>query len=451
MGSSLLTNSAAMTALQTLTATNKKLDMTQNRISTGLRVATATDNAAYWSIATTMKSDNKALGAVSDALGLGAATLDMMYTGLNSSVEVVTEMKAKLTAARQPGVDRAKIQDEISQLQSQLRGSADATVFNGENWISVDSEAAGYNDVKSVVSSFSRTGGVVSIDTVAVDAKDIKLFDANADTTFSTKISAATASVYAAKQSITFDASLVGDGTSAVTTGTFTIAVGGGTAMTVDVSQSTTIGELAKKVRALGIDGLTVGINVTAAGVESLELVSRNVGAIVVTNGGAGTVGGLGAATTTVAATLTAADETKKGVLDKTYDVYRSSDGVAAAAWESFSIAGENDGLDISKLTDSAMDIAALETYVAAVDAALANITTSASSLGAIKSRVGLQQDFVKSLTDSLDRGIGQLVDADMNAESTRLQALQTQQQLGIQALSIANGNSQSILSLFRG
>jgi flagellin len=51
---------------------------------------------------------------------------------------------------------------------------------------------------------------------------------------------------------------------------------------------------------------------------------------------------------------------------------------------------------------------------------------------------------------DSIDRGVGQLVDADMNKESTRLQALQTQQQLGIQALSIANGNTSSILSLFR-
>jgi flagellin len=58
--------------------------------------------------------------------------------------------------------------------------------------------------------------------------------------------------------------------------------------------------------------------------------------------------------------------------------------------------------------------------------------------------------DFVKSLMDSVDRGIGQLVDADMNAESTRLAALQVQQQLGTQALSIANQNSQSILALFK-
>jgi flagellin len=84
------------------------------------------------------------------------------------------------------------------------------------------------------------------------------------------------------------------------------------------------------------------------------------------------------------------------------------------------------------------------------VEGALKAMTTAATSLGAAKSRVDLQKTFTQSLTDSIDRGVGQLVDADMNKESTRLQALQVQQQLGIQALSIANGNAQGILSLFR-
>jgi flagellin len=77
-------------------------------------------------------------------------------------------------------------------------------------------------------------------------------------------------------------------------------------------------------------------------------------------------------------------------------------------------------------------------------------MTTAATNLGAAKQRVDLQKTFTQNLMDSIDRGVGQLVDADMNKESTRLQALQVQQQLGIQALSIANGNAQGILSLFR-
>ena len=129
--SSINTNVAAMTALQSLTATNKALTETQNRISTGFRVADASDNAAYWSIATTMRSDNAALSTVQDALGLGAATVDVAYTGINSAIKVVDQIKSKLVAARQPGVDRGKIQSEITELQAQLRGIAELGLVLG--------------------------------------------------------------------------------------------------------------------------------------------------------------------------------------------------------------------------------------------------------------------------------------------------------------------------------
>ncbi|KAB2874116.1 MAG: flagellin, partial [Bauldia sp.] len=84
------------------------------------------------------------------------------------------------------------------------------------------------------------------------------------------------------------------------------------------------------------------------------------------------------------------------------------------------------------------------------VETALAAMAAAAATIGAAKSRVDMQKDFVSKLQDAIDRGIGQLVDADMNKESSRLSALQVQQQLGIQALSIANSNTQNILSLFR-
>ncbi|MCM2496607.1 flagellin [Neorhizobium galegae] len=77
-------------------------------------------------------------------------------------------------------------------------------------------------------------------------------------------------------------------------------------------------------------------------------------------------------------------------------------------------------------------------------------MNSAASKLGAVSKRLDMQTDFVSKLTDSFDKGVGRLVDADMNEESTRLKALQTQQQLAIQSLSIANSDSQNILSLFR-
>ena len=85
-----------------------------------------------------------------------------------------------------------------------------------------------------------------------------------------------------------------------------------------------------------------------------------------------------------------------------------------------------------------------------AIEAGLEAMTKAASQLGSISNRIELQENFVADLMDVIDKGVGRLVDADMNEESTKLKALQTQQQLGIQALSIANSNSENVLSLFR-
>lgn len=306
--SSIMTNTAAMTALKSLQATNSALETTQGRISTGLRVGEASDNAAYWSIATTMRSDNKALGSVQDAMGLGSAKVDVAYTGVNAAIDVVDEIKTKLVAAREPGVDRSKIQSELDELQNQLTSISESASFSGENWLSVDSSATGYNASKEIVASFNRdSAGAVSVGTVDVDTSSTKLFDSNA----------------------------------------------------------------------------------AATGILDTEFTTTG-----------------GAAVTTTVATL-----------------------------------------DISGATIDETDI---DEMISAADTAIASMTTAAADLGSTKGRIDMQSDFVGNLMDAIDRGIGSLVDADMTKESTRLSALQTQQQLGTQALSIANSSAQSILSLFR-
>jgi flagellin len=179
--SSINTNVSAMTALQSLNKTNSALELTQKRISTGLKVASAEDNAAYWSIATTMRSDNSALSTVKDALGLGAATIDVAYTATNSAIDVAKEIKNKLVAARQPGVDRTKIQSEITELQNQLQSIGNSAVFSGQNWLSTDSSAVGYNATKSIVASFTRSStGAISIGTIGVNTAGVKLYDTGA-------------------------------------------------------------------------------------------------------------------------------------------------------------------------------------------------------------------------------------------------------------------------------
>jgi flagellin len=307
---SLLTNSSAMTALQTLSQTNKNMETTQGRISTGLRVSTASDNAAYWSIATTMRSDNQAISTVQDALGLGAGKVDTAYTAVSDTVDRVTELKQKVLAAKNASAeDKVKLQSEISVIQSHLKDTVGNAQYAGSNLIQTDStaDATTFN----IVSSYNR------------------------------------------------------DSTGAVTTGS---------------------------------------IDVTLA---NIRLIDSDAG---------------GAAT---------------GILDK-----------------EFTTTGEGAVADISILT---LDVTAtdvdnddLDDMLTAIETGLSSLATGAAELGAAKKRIDLQQTFMTKLSDAIERGVGQLVDADMNEESARLQALQVQQQLGIQALSIANSNSQNILSLFR-
>jgi flagellin len=115
--------------------------------------------------------------------------------------------------------------------------------------------------------------------------------------------------------------------------------------------------------------------------------------------------------------------------------------GAAIAATDGYAIAT----LSVKGFSDSQLD-----QMLKVVDTALGEMTDAATVLGAAKKQIDMQKSFTTSLMDSIDRGVGQLVDADMNKESTRLQALQVQQQLGIQALSIANSTSQNILALFK-
>ncbi|MCF3643379.1 flagellin, partial [Rhizobium sp. TRM95111] len=181
---SILTNVAAMAALQTLRSIGSGMEETQGRVSSGLKVGEAADNAAYWSIATTMRSDNMALSAVSDALGLGAAKVDTAYAGMESAIEVVKEIKAKLVAATEEGVDKDKIQEEVSQLQDQLTSIAEAASFSGENWLQTDLTAAGGSETKTVVASFVRdASGNVSVKKVdyTLDSTTV-LFDEGGDT-----------------------------------------------------------------------------------------------------------------------------------------------------------------------------------------------------------------------------------------------------------------------------
>ena len=88
---------------------------------------------------------------------------------------------------------------------------------------------------------------------------------------------------------------------------------------------------------------------------------------------------------------------------------------------------------------------------IATVGTAISTVSTALSKMGTGSKSLGAHLTFVGKLQDSIDAGVGNLVDADLAKESARLTSLQTKQQLGVQALSIANSSSSGLLSLFRG
>ena len=250
-----------------------------------------------------MRADNSALSAVSDSLGLSAATVDTQYTALTAvlgqeGTSGLNKLEALLVEAKTAGIDRNKIQSEITQIQQDMKNTANSATFNGVNWLSTSPTTPA---TVNLISSYSRVGAVPTTNSIAVTVANYSLYT------------------------------------------------------------TTTAGIL---------DTPTAGVSI--------------------------------------------------------------------------------DNMNIAALTDSAADQTTLDGYIQQVTAAINSVSQAAANMGAIKNRITNNTDFVKSLMDSVTRGIGQLVDADMNQESTRLSALQVQQQLGVQALSIANQNSQSILSLFR-
>ncbi|WP_414473369.1 flagellin [Microvirga sp. M2] len=289
--SSINTNLSAITALQSLKTTQNALNKTQNQISTGLRVGSAADNASYFSIATQMRSDNGALGAVKDSIKQSKAMIDTFTSALGKISAYLDKAKQNLVNATQPGAQKEEINTELKKLVEGIKNTAASANFNGENWLQTDDTTA-----KALVVSYDSNGTATKkVGTVDVTITDTQMFDA------------------------------------------------------------------------------------------------------------AQTGGHLGALMT---------------ALDTGYD-------------------------NSATATSS-------QTLLDDVEDAIDLVKTAAAQLGATKSLLETQEEFIGVLSDSLTAGVSAFVDADMNEASTRFQALQTQQQLGVQSLSMANQNSQMILKLFQ-
>lgn len=399
--SSILTNSSAMVALETLRGINKNLGQVQSEISTGKSVSNAKDNAAIYAISTVMSSDVSSFDKISDSLNLGSATVGVARAASEQVVDILTEMKGLIVSAQEDNVDRTKINTDVAALKNQIDTIVGAAQFNGQNLL----QGGGSMDV---LASLNRdSAGAVTASNINVSNQSLETgaltLGVGATISGATSVAATGGGTLAGgdTETLTFTAGTTSEGDS------YSFTLGSDTINYV-ARDGDTLNDVATGVKAAidaaGITDITVDLTTVADPTTGTPVVS-------ITNGAVGDL------------SLAVAGQTEDG----TY-----GGGLAAL-----------DGLTVATETGAT-------SALGAIDALISTAVDAAASFGSSQKRIDMQDTFVNSLMDSMKVGIGALVDADLEEASARLQSLQVQQQLGVQALSIANQAPQSLLSLFR-
>ena len=375
--SSILVNASALSALQSLQMTQNALATTQQQVSSGLKVASAADNASYWSIATQLKADSGVVGAANDALAQSQSMLSTANSAINSIITTINSIQTALTQATNPGASIANINTTLASLGQQLTDAVKGASLNGLNLLDGSvGTAAPLNFVAGFTAS--ATGG--SFNTISFSAQALTNAAGVATTSVEPNITTATtiASLNALTDNhagtLSYGQNVV-DKTTDATGNSFTIA-----SQALDGTTTTT------KYTGLDANG-----NITTAA----------------------TAVAFGVSVTT----------TPPGGLLK------------------------QGATDLTNITTSAATAASQLTNV---EAALQAVTNYAAVIGTTQSRMKAASTLNSDVMTNYTPGVSALVDADMNQASTRLQALQTQQQLGVQSLSIANQSTQLILKLFQ-
>jgi len=481
-----------MVALQTLKSINGDLSKTQSMISTGKAVASAKDNAAVWAISKTMESDVKGFKNISDSLNLGESTVAVARNASETITGLLTDIKGKIVAAQEDNVDRGKIQTDIKALRDQITSVTNAAQFNGLNMVK------GKESVDILSSLDRNSAGEVSASKITVDRQDLTQSAAalsGADITTATLTDAGSdAQVSSASADLTFTADVTGlnDGdTTSVTlagidveatwnTGDDAAALAAKLETAFDTAKAANPDELGTLTFTNNGDGtfdigqtapsaavaITAGTGFTAAG-SATEIAATGdsiaFGAPAEGNGFEITVGedkfvyaakagdtgddvAAALAGQISAAGLTGVSVNAEGGTLRIGSTDGSTPALALAQKAESEPAGGLADLANLSVTDKELAGAALT----AIEGLINKSIDAAAAFGSAEGRIETQANFISKLTDSLKAGIGSMVDANMEEASARLQALQVQQQLGVQSLSIANQAPQSILSLFR-
>ena len=398
------TNYSAMVALQNLNFTNSELEGVQNKISTGLKISSARDNGAIYAIAEGQRSRISSVAAVKDGIDRANSTIDVALAAGKSIGDILQKLKAKAVAAQADDLtadQRDALQADFASMRSQIDTIANSAQFNGANL------AAGSVNLNVLISDLggsvaATTDGVQSVALATPLSGSALVIDAGA-----------AGGDIADGDLITFDL------TDSTNLGTFSLSVELTTGMTVDDYVSAVNSASGGKISASYDD---------VAGQFTYLINDPNYDDLAVTTDGVDASSlGVGVATATVSSA------------GSNVMVVNGTDmTLGSAMFSTFA------NVDIST------SAAAATTASNALEQAIVDLNVTLASIGSQATALDAQQEFLGKLSDEIENGIGNLVDADLAKESAKLQSLQIKQQLGAQALSIANQAPQVILSLFK-
>jgi flagellin len=469
MSMTINTNSASMTAQVNQGRSQNALQTAITRLSSGLRINSAADDAAGLAIAdrftTQINGTTQAGRNANDGISL-VQTADGALSSVSDNLQRIRELAVQSANATNSTSDRASLQLEVTQLQSEIDRVATQTQFNGTNLLdgSFSSKAfqvganvgqtinvsaiasarssalgqyQGYSLTNQSIGTASNTttattvtinGVATSLGTIATDAKSIA--------------SAITASGVAGL-SATANATSVAAGTSAVTgiAGSSTFTVNGLTITVANAANAAT--NRANTVAALNAQSSATGVVATdtGSGVSLAAADGRNI-----------VVGGFAAGSST-GATLAdyglAAAATTGASVNINYSAPSGVSGsvVFAGAFAN-STAVAATGTSVAAIDIST--VAGANAALSSIDAALATVDSSRASLGAIQNRFTSTISNLQTMGENLSSSRSRIQDADFAAETANLSRAQVLQQAGTAMIAQANQLPNQVLTLLR-
>ena len=390
-------NYGAAVALQNLNSTQKDLATVQTQISTGLKVSSAKDNGAVYAIAEGQRARVSAIASVKSGIDRSSSAIDVALAAGDSIGKLLVQLKDKAVAAQSADLNatqRSSMQADFAALRSNIDTIVNSAGFNGINLV----KGTGNNlDVLTTDQVGTAVNTSAGIQTAALP---VKISDSGLLTdagTAGTKITAG--------DTITFS-----DGTNAYSVKT---------SATMSIKDFTNAVTTASSGKILASYDEATGKFSYATSLSTLTIATSG------TNGTAIGVGGTYSASMTTSTT-------------SSFQVTGNDFSLSGATLSSIA------SVDISTSVTTAT------TAATALDTAISSVNDKLAKLGSQSKALSIQNDFMSKLGDTIENGLSNLVDADLAKASAKLQALQIKQQLGAQALSIANQAPSMIMSLFR-